>query len=110
MVQRRSTYDNSKALTVAISSVRDHATKMISFTHKHIEKLESLSKTVAGLPQMKRMNLDSNKNAVRNHLSMVDEITSLLQKSLSNLVQDAKTMKVMNRNIQLECANDMMND
>ena len=84
--------------TATITEIMD-AVKINSIASRHVEKLESLSKTVAGLPQMKKMNLDSDKEDVQKHLRIVDEITSGLQRNLSKMVHDAKEIKLIHQNI-----------
>ena len=62
--------------------------KMIA---KHLEKLEALSKTVAGLPKMAQIDQEGN---VTKQLQMVDEITTSLDEALAKLVHDARQIKM----------------
>ncbi|KAL3817687.1 hypothetical protein ACHAXA_002836 [Cyclostephanos tholiformis] len=60
---------------------------------QHLHNLERLSKTVAQLPRVNRIALDTKKKDLQLHLNKVDEITSVLEKALTILVQDARQLK-----------------
>mmetsp|Transcript_137 Transcript_137/g.335 ORF Transcript_137/g.335 Transcript_137/m.335 type:complete len:1127 (+) Transcript_137:243-3623(+) len=101
---KKYTKANPEAPEIAtISLVKDHSTKIASITQKHLEKLENLSKTVGRLPQMKKIDLDLDKTNVRQHLNMVDEITTVLHRALSNLTQDARQLMLANESIHMVC-------
>lgn len=62
---------------------------------KHIEQLQGLSTVVSSLPTMGNISLHSDDECLQTPLSKVGEIISILQEALTNLVQDAKLLKVI---------------
>ncbi|KAL3773333.1 hypothetical protein ACHAW5_010010 [Stephanodiscus triporus] len=104
--ERNCIYANIEPLGLgAISPECVHSTKTISLA-QHLEKLESLSKTVAKLPRLKRINTDTNMEDVKLHLNKVDEITHVLDKALLILVKDARQLKVAYDNDRKELDHD----
>lgn len=88
---------NIEILMAAASSARTHSTNMLSFTRKHIEKIESLSDKISQLPAMNKT------KDVEKRLFIANEITAVFQKALSNLVKDSKQLKSLDS--VLSCAN-----
>lgn len=104
--ERNCVYANIEPLGLgAVSPECVDSTKIISLA-QHLEKLESLSKTVAKLPRVKRINIDTNMEDVKLHLNKVDEITYVLDKALLILVKDARQLKVAYNNDRKELDHD----
>ena len=82
--------------TGEVDEVVNHSTRINSIAQRHLEELQSLSKIVAQLPKVGGINLDADKQYVRKHLNVVDDITDVLNNALSKLVQDARQMKLQN--------------
>ena len=81
--------------TGEVDEVVNHSTRINSIAQRHLEELQSLSKIVAQLPKVGGINLDADKQYVRKHLNVVDDITDVLNNALSKLVQDARQMKLL---------------
>ena len=86
----------------ASTSTMVASTKKISIA-RHLDNLERLSVSVAKLPRVNRVALDAKRTDLQLHLNEVDEITTVLDKALTVLVQDARQLKAAHDNIHMEC-------
>ncbi len=90
-------FRNIEILMAAASSARTHSSNMLSFTRKHIEKIESLSDKISQLPAMNKT------KDVEKRLFIANELAAVFQKALTNLVKDSKQLKSLDS--VLSCAN-----
>jgi hypothetical protein len=58
----------------------------------HLQKLELLSKAIASLPRVNRIDIDTNSQNLQLHLKRVDEVTTTLDRAMQFAVQDARML------------------
>jgi hypothetical protein len=87
--------------TMVASTKTTASTKKISLA-RHLDNLERLSVSVAKLPRVSKITLNAKRTDLQLHLKKVDEITTVLDKALTVLVQDARQLKVAHDNNNME--------